>query len=54
MKSFSRGLDNLAVANNSWDGLYRPTVVIYVVGFVTNESNIIAPVDEDINEGLDE
>jgi hypothetical protein len=52
VKSFSRGLDNLAVANNSWESLYRPTVVMYVVGFVINESYRIAPVDEEINDGL--
>ena len=39
MKSFSSGLDNLATANNSLVSLYKPTVVIYVVGELINNGN---------------
>ena len=34
--------------------LYKPTVVIYVVGFSTNSLNKTAPVELDINDGLAE
>jgi hypothetical protein len=36
VKSFCKGLLNLAVANNSLLSLYNPTVVIYVTGEYIN------------------
>ena len=54
MKSFSSGFDNLATANNSLVSLYKPTVVIYVVGELINNGNNTSPVEPEINDGFSE
>ena len=40
---FNIGRDNLATANNSFDVLYKPTVVIYDLGSVLNEGTANVP-----------
>jgi hypothetical protein len=54
VKSFCSGLDNLATANNSLLSLYKPTVVMYVLGSSINESNNTSPVEPEINAGFSE
>ena len=54
VKSFLRGLLNLAVANSSLLSLYNPTVVRKVCGALMNEEYITWPEDPEINEGLAE
>ena len=54
VKSFFNGLDNLATANNSLVSLYKPTVVIYVVGLLIKLLNNTSPVEPEINDGFSE
>ena len=54
MKSLSRGLDNLATANNSFASLYIPIVVIYTCGLLMNELYNTSPVEPVTNDGFSE
>jgi hypothetical protein len=54
VKSLSKGLDNLATANNSLVSLYKPIVVIYTWGLSTKLENNTSPVEPEINDGFSE
>ena len=51
VKSLANGFDNLAVANNSFESLYNPIVVINTLGLLAIESNCNTPSDL-VNDGL--